>query len=112
MNAGQANPTAIFAALGDPTRNALIQRLSEQGGGTATSLAASASVSRQAIDRHLRVLSDAGLIWSQRQGREVVYALQAATLVQAGQWLEDLGRQWESRLLAVKAAAEQGQGST
>src|SRR5690606_11801373 len=65
----------IFAALGDPTRTTLISRLVAEGRGTATSLTAVTDVSRQAVDRHLRVLSDAGLVVSHREGREVVYAL-------------------------------------
>lgn len=112
MSAPGSDVTLVFAALGDPTRNALIMRLAEEGGGTATSLAASANVSRQAIDRHLRVLSSAGLVESRRHGREVVYSLEASTLERSKDWLEHLGRQWENRLMAVKRAAEGGFGNS
>ena len=98
----------IFAALGDPTRTTLISRLVAEGRGTATSLTAVTDVSRQAVDRHLRVLSDAGLVESHREGREVVYALKPQTLARSADWLARLGREWEARLLDIKALAEAG----
>lgn len=96
----------VFAALGDPTRTALIGQLVAAGRGTATSLTAVTDVSRQAVDRHLRVLADAGLVESHREGREVVYALRPQTLARSADWLIRLGREWEDQLLAVKALAE------
>lgn len=97
---------AVFAALGDPTRTALLTRLAAEGRGTATSLTAVTNVTRQAVDRHLRVLANAGLVESRREGREVVYSLRTRTLEQSAAWLEELGRAWERRLQTVKAAAE------
>ena len=99
--------SAVFAALGDPTRAALISQLVADGRGTATSLTAVTEISRQAVDRHLRVLADAGLVESQRSGREVVYSLRPQTLARSADWLHDLGRAWERRLVAVKTAAEE-----
>lgn len=96
----------VFSALGDPTRTRLISRLVAEGRGTATSLTAVTDVSRQAVDRHLRVLSDAGLVESHREGREVVYALRPQTLARTVDWLAHLGREWEARLLDIKAMAE------
>ncbi|MFA5569426.1 MAG: metalloregulator ArsR/SmtB family transcription factor [Trueperaceae bacterium] len=97
---------SVFAALGDPTRNALLTALAERGSGSATSLAAHSHVSRQAVDRHLRVLANAGLVEPRRQGREVLYTLEPATLVRSSEWLEELGRTWERKLGMLKAAAE------
>lgn len=96
----------VFAALGDPTRTALLARLVSDGRGTATSLTAVTDISRQAVDRHLRVLAGVGLIESHREGREVVYGLNAGVLMRSAQWLEKLGRNWEDRLSALKLAAE------
>ncbi len=97
---------AVFAALGDPTRAALLTALAERGSGSATSLAEGAPITRQAVDRHLRVLADAGLVESRRRGREVVYSLEPSTLARSSEWLEELGRTWERKLLMLKAAAE------
>lgn len=97
---------AVFAALGDPTRVALLTTLVERGSGSATSLAEGRSVSRQAVDRHLRVLEGAGLVESRRRGREVVYELEPEALTRSSEWLDELGRNWERKLLMLKAAAE------
>lgn len=98
--------TAVFAALGDPVRASLLRRLAADGRGTATSLTQITDVSRQAVDRHLRVLAGAGLVESRREGREVVYSLKPATVARSAEWLEELGRTWERRLLDIKALAE------
>lgn len=106
---GAENPipiTAVFAALGDPVRASLLGRLATDGRGTATSLTQITDVSRQAVDRHLRVLAGAGLVESRREGREVVYSLKPATVARSAEWLEELGRTWERRLLDIKALAE------
>ena len=66
----------LFAALGDETRLRLIVRLSSGGPGSITQLSAKSAVSRQAITKHLRVLSDAGLVRSTRRGRESVWELE------------------------------------
>ncbi len=107
-SAGAADVTSVFAALGDATRTSLLARLAEEGGSTATRLAATAHVSRQAVNKHLRVLTGAGLVEPRRRGREVVYALDPAALERSQRWLAELGKQWERRLLAIKLAAEEG----
>lgn len=99
-------PVEMFAALGDPTRFALLTRLVERGSGSATSLAKDAPVTRQAVDRHLRVLEDAGLLASRRVGRQVVYTLEPAALARTTESLVELGRAWEEKLLLIKEAAE------
>ncbi len=96
----------VFAALGDPTRAALLERIAHDGRGTATTLAGYTDISRQAVDRHLRVLAGAGLVEPKREGREVVYSVRAETVERSADWLEELGRAWEKRLANIKAAAE------
>lgn len=98
--------TQVFAALGDPTRAALLERLAHDGRGTATSLTGHTDVSRQAVDRHLLVLAGAGLVESRREGREVVYRVRPDTALRTAEWLEELGRAWERSLEAIKLAAE------
>lgn len=89
---------AVFAALADPTRRAVLQRLLEGGPATATALAPSFSVSRQAVVKHLGVLGDAGLVRAQRAGREVRYAAQTEPMVDAATWLANAGARWDDRL--------------
>lgn len=114
---GGADPgevAAIFFALGDPRRVALLERLATDGRGTATGLTSTTDVSRQAVDRHLRVLADAGLVSSHREGREVVYALEPQAVKGQADWLERLAATWDKRLLNLKRAAErpsEGEGS-
>lgn len=94
--------SAVFAALGDPLRATLLERLAADGRGTATSLTRITDVTRQAVDRHLRVLAGAGLVESRREGREVVYRLKPVTVARSAEWLEGLGRKWERRLYQLK----------
>ncbi len=71
-------PAALFAALGDTTRLALVERLSAGGAGQSISrLGAGLPMSRQAIRKHLSVLEDAGLVGARPSGREMLYALRA-----------------------------------
>ena len=63
-------PERVFAALGDETRLRIVSRLGERGRLSIVTLTEGTRVTRQAISKHLRVLEDAGLVRSPRQGRE------------------------------------------
>jgi DNA-binding transcriptional ArsR family regulator len=89
---------AVFAALADPTRRRLLGRLAEQDSATATELAASEPVTRQAVVKHLQSLGEAGLVTPSREGREVRYAITAAPLEDAVGWMVTVGAQWDRRL--------------
>lgn len=93
--------------LADPTRRALVDRLGPDGA-TATTLAAALPVSRQAVVKHLQSMTAAGLLTRQKVGRDVVYRVAPEALQGISGWFEDLGRQWEGRLGALKRAAEAG----
>ena len=69
-----ACPTHTFAALGDPTRLAIIARLADGEPRSIAALTAGAPMTRQAMTKHLRVLEDAGLVASERAGREARFA--------------------------------------
>lgn len=88
----------VFAALADPTRRAVLQRLLDDGPATATALSPSFAMSRQAVVKHLGVLADAGLVTAERHGREVRYAGRAEPLVDAAAWLARTGAAWDRRL--------------
>jgi DNA-binding transcriptional ArsR family regulator len=99
---------AVFAALADPTRRRLLGRLAERQSATATELAASEPVTRQAIVKHLQSLGDAGLVAPSREGREVRYAVTAAPLQDAVGWMVTVGAQWDRRLARLRRRIEGG----
>lgn len=97
----------LFAALGDETRLRLIFRLSSGGPGSITHLSARSAVSRQAISKHLRVLSDVGLVRSTRRGRERVWDLEPRRLVDAHEYLDRISQQWDEALDRLKKFVEE-----
>ena len=99
-------PAAIFAALGDETRLRLIARLTEAGPQSIASLADGFDISRQAISKHLRVMSDAGLAKSGRRGREAVWQLEGDGLVEARRYLQAIGKDWDDKLRRLKHLVE------
>ena len=92
---------AVFSALADPTRRAVVQRLSD-GPATATQLAAEFPISRQAVAKHLCLLGEAGLVTTNRSGREMHYALTPAAFADAMSWMADVGSRWDRRLAALQ----------
>ena len=97
----------LFAALGDETRLRLIVRLSSSGPGSITQLSAKSAVSRQAITKHLRVLSDAGLVRSTKRGREQVWDLEPKRLDDAHEYLDGISRQWDEALERLRKFVEE-----
>ena len=93
---------AVFSALADPTRRAVIRALSESGPVTATELAAELPVSRQAVAKHLEALAEAGLVEGERHGREKRYRLTPAPLGEAVAWMAGVGAEWGVRLEALR----------
>ena len=90
-----ADPRPVFAALGDPTRCALIARLA-YGPATAGQLAELADMSRPGVSQHLRVLRDAAIVRTSREGRFHWYELDGNRLVEAEAWLRRLTDRWAS----------------
>jgi DNA-binding transcriptional ArsR family regulator len=93
---------AVFAALADPTRRRLLDQLSAEGPLTATELAASYPVSRQAVVKHLGALTAAGLLDAERHGREVRFGVISSRLGGASAWLAEVGARWDDRLAALE----------
>ena len=96
----------LFAALGDATRLGLLVTLCSSGPLTVTHLSGRFDVSRQAITKHLNVLSEAGLVRSSRQGRERIWEFEPKRLDDAHGYLERLSRQWDDALDRLKAFVE------
>ncbi len=93
---------AVFAALADSTRRAVVRSLAELGPATATELAERFPVTRQAITKHLTTLAQAGLVTVERQGREVRYQLTPQPMQGAVQWMAAVGAQWDDRLASLQ----------
>jgi DNA-binding transcriptional ArsR family regulator len=91
---------AVFGALADPTRRALLSRMAAHPA-TATELAGGLPISRQAVVKHLSALADAGLVERQRAGREVRYSVTPAPLSDAVSWIAEVGGQWDDRLAVL-----------
>jgi len=96
---------ATFAALGEPTRWAVLSALGS-GDASASALAAQMPVSRQAIAKHLAVLESVGLVEPLRSGREVRYRALGSELSAVARELDRVGSLWESRLRAIREIAE------
>lgn len=88
---------STFAALADPTRRRLIERLSH-GQARVTDLAEPFAMSLPAVSKHLRVLEDADLIQRTRVGREFHFELKAEPMQDALQWIGQYRRFWEGAL--------------
>jgi DNA-binding transcriptional ArsR family regulator len=96
----------VFAALGDETRLALLATLSGESSLSIARLKKGSPLTRQAITKHLRVLEDAGLVRSERRGRESLFALDPEPLDEARRALDDISRQWDDALARLKAFVE------
>lgn len=92
---------AVFAALADPTRRQLLALLGSGGEASATELARSLPVTRQAVQKHLGVLAAADLVATHRVGREVLYRPTPAPMSNAMAWMAEVGSQWDARLAAL-----------
>jgi DNA-binding transcriptional ArsR family regulator len=84
----------VFSALADPNRRQVIDYLAERGTATATELTGELPMTRQAVAKHLATLAGAGLVESERRGREMRYHL---TLI---------GQEWDERLGALRRHLE------
>jgi len=104
--------SVVFSALSDTTRRRLFEQLLEAPRGrTATELAEDASVSRQAIVKHLQVLANAGLAVASRDGREVRYRAATGAAETASTWLSVRASAWDRRLAALEKGIRDAQRS-
>ena len=93
----------VFAALADPSRRAILATLASRGPATATDLAARLPITRQAIAKHLALLTEAGLVVAEPgERRRVRYRLQSGPIQVAQQFLAALARDWDASLDALR----------
>jgi DNA-binding transcriptional ArsR family regulator len=86
----------IFQAIADPTRRAIIVLIASHAM-TPNALAAHFDVSRQAVSKHLKILTECELVRQQQQGREVYYQLELEKMKEIDKWLDQFREIWESR---------------
>ena len=96
-----ARLNAVFAALADPTRRAIIERLSRSEA-RVTELAEPFAMSLNAVSKHIRVLEASGVIERHRQGRDHILSINAHSLDEVDGWIGRTRRYWEERLDAME----------
>lgn len=96
----------LFAALGDPTRLAILRHLTTAGPASISALAANFQTSRQGVTKHLNVLAASGVIAGERRGREHIWTINVRRLADAQRHLDLIARGWDDALLRLKAHIE------
>jgi DNA-binding transcriptional ArsR family regulator len=99
---------AVFAALADPTRRAIVTRLA-RGEASVTDLAGPFDMSLPAVTKHLAVLEGAGIVASEKSGRVRRCRLQGHPMREAAEWIAGYRRFWEERLDALDTYLQQAQ---
>ena len=93
----------VFVALADPSRRAILAALASGGPATATDLARRLPITRQAIAKHLALMTEAGLVTAEPgERRRVRYRLQSGPMQLAQQFLAALARDWDGPLDALR----------
>ena len=98
----------IFAALGDETRLAIVARLAKKGPLSIARLTDGSSISRQGVTKHLEALSAAGLVRSDRAGRERIWTIEPKRLTEARRYLDQISAQWDAAIDRLRAFVEAG----
>ena len=86
----------IFQAIADPTRRAIIALIAIQAM-TPNALAAHFDTTRQAVSKHLKILTECELVKKDQQGREIYYRLEIEKMKEIDEWLEQYRKIWETR---------------
>lgn len=100
----------IFQAIADPTRRAIIALLALQAM-TPNALAEHFDTTRQAVSKHLRILTECELVTQEQRGREIYYSLEIEKMKEIDEWMEQYRKIWEARfeqLDEVLAAVKKG----
>lgn len=86
----------IFQAIADPTRRAIIALIAVQAM-TPNAIAEHFDTSRQAVSKHLRILTECELVRQEQKGREIFYSLEIEKMKEIDKWLERYRKIWETR---------------
>src|SRR6201987_835524 len=96
-----ARPDAVFAALADPTRRSIIERLS-RGEARVTEVAEPFRMSLNAVSKHIRVLEASGVVERHRKGRDHILSINTRSLDEVDGWIERTRGYWERRVEALE----------
>ena len=86
----------VFQAIADPTRRAIIALIALHAM-TPNAIAEHFDTSRQAVSKHLRILSECELVMHEQRGREIYYSLEIEKMKEIDKWLEQYRKIWETR---------------
>ena len=86
----------IFQAIADPTRRAIITLIATQAM-TPNAIAEHFDTSRQAVSKHLRILTECEIVKQKQEGREIYYSLEIKKMKEIDKWLQQFRKIWESR---------------
>jgi DNA-binding transcriptional ArsR family regulator len=86
----------IFQAVADPTRRAIIVLIAAQAM-TPNAIANNFQITRQAVSKHLRILTECELVKQEQQGREIYYTLEIDKMKEIDKWLEQFKKIWETK---------------
>jgi DNA-binding transcriptional ArsR family regulator len=86
----------VFQAIADPTRRAIITLIALQAM-TPNAIAEHFDSTRQAVSKHLRILTECALVKQEQQGREIYYQLEIKKMKEIDKWLEQFRKIWENR---------------
>jgi DNA-binding transcriptional ArsR family regulator len=100
------NAAPVFAALGDETRLAIVARLCKKGPLSIARLTDGSTISRQGVTKHLEALSAAGLVRSEREGRERIWAIEPKRITEARRYLDQISTRWDAALDRLRAFVE------
>lgn len=97
----------VLAALGDESRLQIVIKLCRNGPQSITKLTQGGEISRQGVTKHLHALHKAGLVRSERRGRERIWKLEPKRLDEVRRYLAQISEQWDSALARLRAAVEE-----
>mgnify|MGYP003626506067 CR=1 FL=1 len=97
---------STFSALGDHRRLAIIDRLQKESSLSVSSICEGMSVSRQAVSKHLKTLTEARLVSAEKSGRETRYSLEFSRLEEANAFLVQVAAKWDNALERLKSHVE------
>lgn len=97
----------VILALADPVRLGLVENLGEHGPASLARLAAGTAITRQAVAKHLDTLESAGLVSSERRGRERIWRLRPHAVSETGTALIEASRRWDEALERLRRYVEE-----
>lgn len=105
-NGVEVDVDRVLSAMADPTRRLILELLGRGGALSASAMAATLPISRQAVVQHLAVLAQSGLVTSRKSGREVLFSVRPEAVAGTASWMNTLAETWADRLAGLKQVAE------